>query len=470
MANKQDYPPLRQKDLPAPPHWSKALGVGVVVMGLAIGTGELIMWPNLTVSYGLKILWGALVGILFQFFINKEVARLSISTGESFFTSSARVIRHLVPLWLISAIILYIWPGWAGAIGTSLTALTGVGNHLIWAWVSFALILILTYAGRVAYQVLEKGLKITVPTFFLLLVAISIQNLTISDLAAGLAGLFSIGWVPKDLDVAMFLAAVVFAGAGGLLNLAVSLWYRDKQFGMGAYVGRITNPITGKQESVPATGFIFPETKENIQRFRGWMRLILVDQGLIFFLLGLITLFLLSLNSYVILKPKGLVPEGLQVAVVQAHIFGERWGNLGYKLFLFMTSLMLFSVMWALLDAFTRIVSDILYVNSNTGPFSRILAPIRKISLSKLYYICITLIVLLGSILLPLKTPLIFLKISAVLGGVVMALYTPLILYLSNRLLPKSARPDIITNIFLVIASAFYLICSLIILKIRFFG
>ena len=43
------------RELPEPPHWRKALGVGIVVMGLAIGTGELIMWPHLVTKYGLEI-------------------------------------------------------------------------------------------------------------------------------------------------------------------------------------------------------------------------------------------------------------------------------------------------------------------------------------------------------------------------------------------------------------------------------
>ena len=82
------YPALQKRDLPAPPHWSKAIGVGVVVMGLAIGTGELILWPHLITKHGLGLLWLALLGIIFQYFINQEVARHEIATGEGFFTTS----------------------------------------------------------------------------------------------------------------------------------------------------------------------------------------------------------------------------------------------------------------------------------------------------------------------------------------------------------------------------------------------
>src|SRR3989344_4351456 len=72
------------KELPKPPPWTKAIGVGVVIMGLAIGTGELIMWPHLVTKHGLGIIWAALLGITFQYFINQEVARHSLATAKVF--------------------------------------------------------------------------------------------------------------------------------------------------------------------------------------------------------------------------------------------------------------------------------------------------------------------------------------------------------------------------------------------------
>ncbi|HEY9584810.1 MAG TPA: Nramp family divalent metal transporter, partial [Candidatus Paceibacterota bacterium] len=274
------------------------------------------------------------------------------------------------------------------------------------------------------------------------------------------AGITNFGYLPKDINIQVLLGAIVFAGAGGLLNLCVSLWYRDKQIGMGKYVGRIINPITGKIESVSYKGYAFETSPENMVRWKKWMNFIKIDQGLIFWLLGLVTLLLLSLNAYAILGPKGLVPDGLDVAVVQAHIFGENWGAFGFNLFLIMAFLMLFSVMWTVIDAFTRIVSDIIYVNSQTGPFQKILAPFKKISLSHLYYGLILIIVFLSALLLPLKQPLILLTISAVLGGLTMAIYTPILFYINNFKLPKPLRPGIITNIFLIAASVFYLYFS----------
>jgi hypothetical protein len=431
--------------------------VGVVVMGLAIGTGELIMWPHLIVKYGLNLLWLALIGISAQYFINQEVARHSLATGEGFFTSSARVFKWSAVFWLILAPLLYIWPGWASAIGTILKELFGFGNYLYWAWASLGLALILTFSGKVAYEMLEKTLKITVPAFFIMLLVISFGNISSPVLKQALAGLISFGSIPKGIDMNVLLSAVVFSGAGGMLNLCVSLWYRDKQMGMAKYVGRIKNPITGEYEAVEPLGYTFEINEPNLKKWKGWMNYVRIDQGVIFWFLGFITLFLLSVNAFAVLVPLGIVPEGLQVAVTQANIFGERWGTFGFKLFLVMAFLMLFSAMWTVIDALTRMVSDILHTNSRTGPFKKYLTWIKDFSLGHFYYFTITSIILIGAVLIPLEQPLTLLVISAVFGGLTMAIYTPFLIYLNNFRLPKELRPGCVTNIAMVLISIFFI-------------
>ena len=458
---ENNYSELEIKTLHKAPHWSKALGVGIVVMGLAIGTGELILWPHLITKYGPQLLWAALMGITFQYFINQEVARHALATGESFFTSSSRVFKWFAPFWLLSAILLYIWPGWASAIGTILKELFGFGSHLIWAVVSLFLVLVFTFSGRIAYNFLEKSLKIIIPVFCTLLLANSILTLSLDNIKEAIKRMFKFGYFPDGIDISVLIGAIVFAGAGGLLNLCISLWYRDKQAGMGKYVGRIINPITGKTEAVSFKGYVFHPNGKNLANWKEWMRFIKIDQGIIFWLLGLITLVLLSLNAYAVLTPKDIFLEDLNVAVAQANIFGEHWGILGFNSFLIMSFLMLFSVMWTIIDAFSRIISDILYVNSHTGPFKKHLRAIENISIGHLYYGLVVAIVFISTFLLPLKQPLTLLTISAVLGGLVMAIYTPVLIYLNNFRLPRQLRPSWFTNLFMGTASLFYLSASI---------
>ena len=454
---KSKFKELQTKELPELVNLRKFIGVGLVVTGLAMGTGELILWPHLAVKYGLGILWGALLGITLQFFINREVGRLEAATGESFFTSSSRFFPFLAIFWFICAFILYIWPGWATTLGTILQELFGFGNYLMWSWISLAIVLILTFLGKTAYSILEKVLKIIVPVFFVLILIITILSFNLDNFVLALKGLINFGWFPQNINLEVFLGATVFAGAGGLLNLAVSLWYKDKGIGMGSYAGKITNPITGKTEAIPATGYKFETTQNNLKKWKKWIKLITLDQGLIFWLLGLITLTLVSLNAYTILTPLGLVPEGLDIAITQANIFGVYWGEFGYRLFLVMAFFMLFSVMWTVLDAFTRIISDILYVNSQDGPYQKPLKFIKKFSIHQLYYGLITIFVIINAILIPLREPLIFLTLSSVLGGLVMAIYLPLILYLEYKILDKKLRAGFITQLILFLGFIFYL-------------
>jgi len=452
------YPNLQSRELPKPPSWKQAVGVGVVVMGMAMGTGELIMWPHLIVKHGLNVLWLAFVGITCQYVINQEVARHTLATGEGFFTSSARVWKWTAPFWLVSALLLYIWPGWASAIGTIARSLFEVGSYQLWAWIALALVLILAFSGKTAYGILERSMKITVPAFFLLLVFISFFNLSPSLIKQAFAGMTAFGVIPVGIDMNVLLGAVVFAGAGGMLNLCVSLWYRDKQLGMNAYVGRIENPITGKHEAVSATGFTFDPTSENLERWRGWMRYMRIDQGVIFWFLGLVTLVLLGLNAYAALRPIGVVPEGLQVAVTQSAIFSQRWGVIGEKLYLVMALLMLFSVMWSVIDALARMVSDIVFTNTRVGPFKDRFLRFQTVSMHTLYYISIVSVVIVGALLLPFKQPLAWLTISAVLGGLTMAIYTPLLFYMNTTRLAKPLRPGMLTNAALLAITAFFLV------------
>ena len=458
------WPKVETKELPLPPHWSKAVGVGIIVMGMAMGTGELIMWPHLVVKHGLGILWLALVGITLQYFINQEVARTTIATGDSFFSLSARLIFWSPIFWLLAAILLYIWPAWASILGTLLASLFGFGTYIVWSWLSLALVLAITLKGQAAYHVLEKTLKIIVPVFIFLLVLVSAHNFSPEVWLKAGRGLINFGYIPKGIDLSVLLGAIVFSGAGGMLNLCVSLWYRDKGVGLGHYVGRITNPITGKSEATAVGEFRFEPTKENISRWQQWLNYVRIDQGLVFWLTGLVSMILLSINAFTILEPRGLIPEGIHIATTQASIFSSEWGILGEKLYLLMAYLMLFSVMWTVLDALTRIVSDIVHTNSRAGRLKKYFNWLSNLSLHHLYYFLFFTFVFCQALLLPFKQPFSFLVISSVLGGLSMAIYVPILIYLNNFKLESHLRPSWFTNLVMISAAIFYWYFSLIII------
>src|SRR3972149_7024779 len=93
--------PLSIKDLPPPLPLKKLIGPSFILLGLGLGSGELILWPYLSSNFGLGIIWAAVIGITLQFFINMEIERYTLVTGESIFVGFTRKFGKFAPFWFI---------------------------------------------------------------------------------------------------------------------------------------------------------------------------------------------------------------------------------------------------------------------------------------------------------------------------------------------------------------------------------
>jgi hypothetical protein len=111
--------PLGTQELPPAPALKKLLGPSFILLGLGLGSGEVVLWPYMASNYGLGIAWGLLLGVTMQFFINMEVSRYALVNGESVFVGFARL--HIwLPIWFIFSTFLgFGWPG-VGLFGASL--------------------------------------------------------------------------------------------------------------------------------------------------------------------------------------------------------------------------------------------------------------------------------------------------------------------------------------------------------------
>ena len=97
--------------LPPAPKFRTLLGPSFILLGLGLGSGELILWPYLTSNWGMGIIWGAILGVTFQFFINMEIERYALARGESVFVGFARKLKILPGWFIFSTFICWIWPG-----------------------------------------------------------------------------------------------------------------------------------------------------------------------------------------------------------------------------------------------------------------------------------------------------------------------------------------------------------------------
>ena len=118
---------------------------------------------------GLVFLWGALLGVGTQFFLNMEIERYTLATGETAMSGFNRFWRH----WgLVLAILVYfanLWPGWAMSSATLATYIFGGDARYIAVGSLIVIGASLTLAP-VVYVALERLLFVKVAAVVVLMI------------------------------------------------------------------------------------------------------------------------------------------------------------------------------------------------------------------------------------------------------------------------------------------------------------
>jgi hypothetical protein len=462
---------FQPSDLPEPPRsfWQLA-GPGAVLVGLSIGAGEIIIWPRAVAEFGAGMVWAALVGVFLQMWVNFEIGRWTLATGETVYTGFSRVWRGFGPLFILLNILGWLIPGWAQASGSALKALlvgpdfgkgTFAGSLTCWTIVTFGIAAALLFGPKLVYNSVEKTIELLVLVVTLGLISVAATVGTASDWRELAHGAINIGYRPPGVSVRQLFIWVVFAGAGGTANLFYTFYLRDKNVGMGAQIPDMENPLRGRHESIPTTGFRFRDTAENRGRFAGWMSYVRKDQMLFFWLLNTFTLLLFIFGALAVLRPlKSLPAEGTLIwdqSTILSHAWGQ-WGagfaRLGQIVFLLVGVATLFSTQLAVVDGVSRSISDILYTN---------FAWAQRRALSWWYMVIALTWMVVGCVLTYLMERFGFkdkelgvLLQAAYMGGFAMAVYVPLMLYINLRYLPAAARPRLASIVMMIVASIVY--------------
>lgn len=445
--------PLGLRDLPPPLPLRKLLGPSFIILGLGLGSGEIILWPYLTSNYGLGLVWAIVIGVTMQFFINMEVERYALIYGESIFVGFARWLR-LLPLWFILSTFLgFGWPGIGLAGATLITEATGSPSLKFIAICLFLLIGLILSAGKQLYRTVETLQKylILFGTPFILLLVFFLARAT--DWIALGRGLFGIGrgfhFLPADLSLPVFLAALAFSGAGGNLNLAQSFYIRDKGYGMGKYSDHIGNLF--KSASSPATsltGSTFPLTSNNLSKFHRWWEVVNLEHFLVFWALGLITMLGLAFLAYTTAYGMPGNTNSIHFVINEAAAIAGRTFPVLEFAFLAVTGLMLTATQLTVLDSTSRIITENILLTRG--------AHISNIT--RLYYLVLWGQIFFGItiILLGFTQPRQLIVTSANINAFAMFVYSGLLLYLNNFRLPHALRPSPVRNIFLLGTCLFF--------------
>ncbi|HET9274761.1 MAG TPA: Nramp family divalent metal transporter [Gemmatimonadales bacterium] len=464
--------PWVKTDLPAPPQprgfqWIGVVGPGVIVLGVSIGSGEFLLGPAAFVRHGFALLWITLVAVFLQTVFNTEIMRYTVATGEPAFTGFMRTGRSARAWAWVYAVLYFLqngWPAWAGTaagaiyflVWRRLPAGEDFGTVNLIATGTFLLCVAILLVGRRIERTLEILNWVLVTCILGGLLVLALWLVPGATWLAGIAGFagYDLGagrfeFIPEGADFILLGALAGYSGCGGMGNIVLGNWARDKGYGMGAKAGYIPAAVGGKKVPLAATGFTFDPDAPAMERWRGWWRVLRADQWGVFFSGSMIGM-LFPAILYVTFLEAGSDIRGLGIAGALASAIGRTAGPVLAGAIAFTGAWILFKTQLDILEGMVRALTDMLW----TG--SRRIRAWRGGDVRVVYYGVLGVVVLWGIVALRLVQPIALLQLGANMASIVFVLASLHLLYVNTRLLPPAVRPPLWRRVCLVLMAIFY--------------
>jgi hypothetical protein len=218
---------------------------------------------------------------------------------------------------------------------------------------------------------------------------------------------------------------------------------------MAERAGYIPAAVGGTKVHLAHSGFVFVPDAESMRRWRGWWRIVSVDQWGIF-AAGAILGMVLPALLYVTFLPRGADIQGLGISAALASSAAARSGAVMGGVIALLGAWILFKTQLDNLEGMTRAITDILWTGSGT------VRTWRGGDVRAVYYTVLGILVVWGIIALRLAQPFVLLKLSANVAGVVLIVASLHLLYVNTRLLPAHVRPPAWRRAALVAVAGFY--------------
>lgn len=451
------------KPFPKPLSLRKLIGPSFIILAFGLGSGELILWPYLTANHGLGLLWAALLGISFQYFIDMEIERYALVKGESVFVGLAKYLRW-APYWFIaSTFIGFALPGIIAAAAQTLAAAAGINDF---KWLAIGLLILLGLVlslGKTVYSMMEhltKTLILVGVPFIVILVLVLVDKEAL--MAAG-AGLFGYGpgyrFLPEGISLATFLGAFAYSGAAGNLNLAQSIYVREKGYGMGAHAQKIAGLFKAGalEQKIKLDGEDFAPTPANIRNFKGWWRRISWEHGIVFWALGFFSMAVVMILAYVSSYGSNGNEQGIYFVINQSTRVGIIIAPWAGAVLLAVIGVLLTQTQLGILDSTSRMIAENIAIKKleNRGRIPEG----KKINLTKLYYIFVWAQIVFGVILFlfDFYEPRTLIVAGALINAWAMTVHIALVAYLNWKALPKACQPPLWRRLLLLLIFLFFL-------------
>jgi hypothetical protein len=460
-------PPWSSADLPAPPPFTfrnalRVIGPGAILLATAIGGGEWLVGPAAGVKYGVSIMGVATIAIALQLAFNLEAIRYTLYTGEPIYTGFMRLAPGPTVWAVVYAVLTIVQLGWPALALTSAATLFSMGAGRlpggdpgdVHAIQLLAIALVLAVAGLLLFggtveRMLEYASWSMLAFIFVFLTVVNVAFVPAADWLRTLKGFITVRSPGDAIDWGLLGALAATAGSGGVGNLTITNWIRDKGFGMGGRVGAIESAVGGRHTRLSPIGVVFPVTTTNLLRWHSWWRYVLVDQVFVWALFCGVGMFL-TVNLATSVVPPGSDMQGLATGAYQAHYMAEHlWRGL-WVLALLNGFWILFSTHLGNTDLLVRTVTDLTWTGSaRARRWSDGQAP-------RIYYAALAAFSIWAVYTMRFGGPFGFFKVMANMAGVVMAIAGVQILIVNRRFLPAALRPPRYREVLLLLCVCFY--------------
>ena len=452
-------------ELPEPLPYSlrnvfRTIGPGAILLAASVGGGEWLAGPAIAVQHGVGILWIATIGIVLQLLFNLEAIRYTLYTGEPILSGILRLkpgSRFWAPIYVALTIAQLGLPALAAACATMLFAaftghMPGASDSGALAYVTYgvmAFVLLLLLFGGTIERMLEYVSWAMIAYIFTFLITVNIAFVPFDHSLQTAGGFFQFGHLAPDVNLLLLATLATTAGSGGIGNLAITNWIRDKGMGMGSTVGAISSAVGSGHMQLSHVGNVFPVTSENLRRWRLWWKYVTADQVWLWGLGCFVGMFL-NVNLATAIIPSGTDLDKVGAGAFQAQYMRDHlWSGLWF--------LGLLNGFWILLsthlgntDVLVRVVTDTLWTAS------RRVRRWRGGNISLLYYGLLLVFTAGGLIAVRFGTAMQLFKVLGTVAGLVLAVAALQVLRVNTTLLPAELRPPLWRRAALVLCALFY--------------
>lgn len=433
--------PWEVREMPAPPPLSlgglfRWAGPAIILGALSVGGFEAYHAGYMGAKGFVGIFWLYIVSSFCQLFLNQEIARYTLATGETALQGFTRMGPPKLWAWA-SAIMCWIqvaWPAWITGAAAGAAAVFGFGSWQVWSVVALIAVYLCFAASKIVYKTLEKLMYAAFVVANLGLAFFTVTMSTPATAGETLKGWVSFGVIPAGITLGA-IGPFLLQPAGGFWNFWHTYWVREKGMGMGAYFGHVTGLIT-KPEEIRRTGYILDgDNPIEVEKFRGWLRINNWSLAVFFVILGgIFFTYFASLAGYTAKVTYNMeVPSGWKIAIVLAEIFKSAYGQIGFMFFGVVLIFALFDSQFSIYDGIARMWADTIYLEHGEAAGRK---PYRF-----WYFVVLGALVLYGLIGIFWKTPYIIWLISNWLGTAAQAYITFMIITLNRKYLPQAIRP-----------------------------